>query len=75
MKKYVNVNIVDSEDNEKLANFIIVIPSDEHIFYKEKLKELQDMIHNEFDNFEEIYTFIEDNFEVLSISDNVEIEW
>lgn len=75
MKKYVNVNIVDSEDNEKLANFIIVIPSDEHIFYKEKLKELQDMIYNEFDNFEEIYDFIEDNFEVLSISDNVEIEW
>lgn len=75
MKKYVNVNIVDSEDNENLANFIIVIPSDEHILYKEKLKELQDMIHNEFDNFEEIYTFIEDNFEVLSISDNVEIEW
>ena len=75
MKKYVRVNIVDREDNGNLLKFIIVIPSNEHVFYKEKLKELQDMINNEFDNLEEIYSFIENNFELLKISDDVEIKW
>lgn len=75
MNKYVRVNIVDREDNGNLLKFIIVIPSNEHVFYKEKLKELQDMINNEFDNLEEIYSFIENNFELLKISDDVEIKW
>ena len=74
-KKFVRVNIVDREDNGSLVKFIIVIPSNESVFYKEKLKELQDMINNEFDNLEEIYPFIENNFELLKISDDVKIEW
>ena len=43
-------------------------------------KELQMKLDGRFDNedfdgFEEIYTFIEDNFEVLDIKETIEIEW
>ena len=83
-KKFVRVDIVDNDngcgEERVMDTYILVIPTDEHIYYKEKLEELQDMLNNrfesgEFEQYSEIYDYIMENFEVLEVSDFTEIEW
>ena len=80
MKKYVRVDIVDSDysyDERLLDSYILVSPN------KEKLEELQELLNNRFDDensvfnneFGSIYDFINENFEILDIVELVEIEW
>ena len=80
MKKYVRVDIVDSDysyDERLLDSYILVSPN------KEKLEELQELLNNRFDDensvfnneFGSIYDFINENFEILYIVELVEIEW
>lgn len=80
MKKYVRVDIVDSDysyDERLLDSYILVNPN------KEKLEELQELLNNRFDDensvfnneFGSIYDFINENFEILDIAELVEIEW
>ena len=83
-KKFVRVDIVDNDngygEERVMDTYILVIPIDEHIYYKEKLEELQDMLNNrfesgEFEQYSEIDDYIMENFEVLELSDFTEIEW
>jgi hypothetical protein len=78
MNRYVEVNIVDNEhdwdEDRVMDTYILINPN------MEKLDELRDMINERFENenwrgYEEIDTFILENFEMLSISETVEIEW
>ena len=85
-KKFVRVDIVDNDngyDGERIMDtYILAIPTEEHIYYKEKLVELQNMLNNRFDEENElcddygaIHEYITENFEVLQMADFIEIEW
>ena len=78
MNKYVEVKIVDNDydyrEERVMDTYILVNPN------MEKLEELRDMINGRFENedwdgYENIYTYISENFEVLDIVETVEIEW
>lgn len=85
-KKFVKINIVDNDNGlqgERIMDtYILVIPLDEYTHWKEKLKELQEMLDNRFEEENEfngeygaIHNYILENFEVLNISDCIDIEW
>lgn len=77
---FVRVDIVDNEydyGTERIMDtYILVNPN------MEKLKELQILLNNRFDennqfesNYQAIYDYITENFEVLEMHDFIEIEW
>ena len=79
-KKFVRVDIVDNEydyiSERVMDTYILVNPN------MEKLKELQTLLNNRFDennqfesNYQAIYDYITENFEVLKMRDFIEIEW
>lgn len=86
MNNYIKIDIVDNdyekETERVMDTYIIVIPNDESSLYKEKLKELQEMLRNRHDeeneftsNYGAIHDYIVENFEVLNILHTEEIEW
>lgn len=86
MNNYIKIDIVDNdyekETGRVMDTYIIVIPNDESSLYKEKLKELQEMLRNRHDeeneftnNYGAIHDYIVENFEVLDILYTEEIEW
>ena len=85
MKKYLRVDIVDNDlgcgEDRVMDSHILVIPANDNS-YKEKLSILQEKLSSRFDeenefsdNFQAIDVYIKENFEVLDISDVLEIEW
>ena len=79
-KKFIKVDFVDNEydygTERVMDTYILVNPN------MEKLKELQILLNNRFDennqfesNYQAIYDYITENFEVLEIHDFIEIEW
>ena len=77
-KKFVRVDIVDNDngyDGERVMDtFILVNPN------LDKLEELQDKLGNRFDSGEieqygDVVDYIDENFEVLKMSNFFEIEW
>ena len=79
-KKFVKVDIVDNEydygTERVMDTYILVNPN------TEKLNELQKLLNNRMDennqfesNYHAIYDYIVENFEVLDLSDYIEIEW
>lgn len=85
-KKFIQIDIVDNDYNSDepriMDSYIIVIPNDEIINYNERIKHLQEMLNNRFDeenNFTNyygaIYDYLVENFEILDISNRIEVEW
>ena len=79
-KKFIRVDIVDNcldygcEMERVMDTYILVNPK------MEKLKELQERLNNrfesgEFEQYYDIHDYITENFEVLEMSDFIEIEW
>ena len=73
-KWFVRVDIVDSnanwEEGKVMDTCILVNPN------MGKLQVLQKMIDDgEFEDFSEMFDYITENFEVLNMTDFIEIEW
>ena len=82
MSKYVKISIIDNEIKDIMDDYIIVVPDEEYIYYKEKLEELQEMLNDRFEeenefssDYKAIEKFIRENFEILDISEAISIEW
>ena len=82
MSKYVRISIVDNIVGNIMDDYIIIIPDEEYIYYKEKLEELQDMLNDRFEEENEFYSnykaieeFIRENFEILNVSEDINIKW
>lgn len=82
MSKYVKLSVIDNEIGDIMDDYIIIVPDEEYIYYKDKFKELQDMLNdryeeeNEFSsNYKAIEEFIRENFELLDISEDINIKW
>lgn len=79
---YIKLIIVDSEypeRNDVLEEFILVNPNREKITELDKLMHGENTDENEaFDIFENIYEFIEDNFDVITdanVKENIVLYW
>lgn len=77
-KKFVRVDIVDNDngyDGERVIDtFILVNPN------LDKLEELQELLNNRFESGEieqygDVIHYMNENFEVLKMSNFFEIEW
>ena len=77
-KKFARVDIVDNDigyyDERVMNTFFIVNPN------LDKLEELQNKLNNRFEDGEieqygDVIAYMNENFEVLKISDHFEIEW
>ena len=78
MNEYIRVDIVDNDngyDGERVMDtYILMNPN------MEKLEELQELLNNrfeigKFEQYSDIDDYIMENFEVLQMTDFVEIEW
>ena len=77
-KKFVRVDIVDNDngwDGERVMDTLILVNPN-----FDKLGELQDKLNNrfeseEFEEYENVIDYIDENFEVLKMSNFFEIEW
>lgn len=75
-KKFVRVDIVDNDyyGERVMDTFILVNPN------LDKLEELQDKLNNRFESGEieqygDVISYMDENFEVLKMSNFFEIEW
>ena len=77
-KRFVRVDIVDNDVDygcDKVMDTYILVNPD-----TEKLTELQELLNNRFESGEieqygDVVDYIDENFEVLKMSDFIEIEW
>ena len=77
-KKFVRVDIVDNDVDygcDKVMDTYILVNPD-----TEKLTELQELLNNRFESgkfeqYSDIDDYITENFEVLQMTDFIEIEW
>lgn len=77
-KKFVRVDIVDNDVDygcDKVMDTYILVNPD-----TERLNELQERLNSrfesgEFEQYYDIHDYITENFEVLEMSDFIEIEW